>query len=463
MTGYAEKVVVIGAGISGLVCAFRLKQFGLQPLVLESSGRAGGVIETVRRNGYLFEAGPQFPRFAEPVWRLMQELHLENEFIAGDPKAKRYILKDGQLYPAPFSVVGMLSTPLIAAKSKFRFISEVVRHTVPPAEEETLAQFIERKFGTDVLDYLVDPAVSTIFFGDAQKMGMESALPALVEWERKSGSLMRGGLRARKSRVKDLSINDALPSMGSFKSGMAVLPERLVAELGGRVRYKQNIKCVAPLLNDGHETRGGWEIRLHDGQKIAAESLVLAVPAYAAACLLAKSAPQLASLLNAIEYAPFCAVCSAYDRSSVGHDLDGFGFMVPRREGLETICTFWNSSLFPGRAPEGKVLMTSFAGREASSTVFSSPEETCAEIVEAENAKILGITGRPVERMVWRNPRAMPQYNVGHARRVQQIADAVQALPNLHLACNFLTGRSIGNCVQIASQVAENLHSRLRA
>lgn len=484
--GHTEKVVVIGAGISGLACAFRLKQFGLAPLVLESSPRAGGAIETVRRNGFLFEAGPQFPRFPEPLWRLVHALHLENEFIAGDPKAKRYIVKHGDLHPAPFSPGGLLTTPLVGWKTKLRFLAEPFGRSTPPADEESLAEFVERKFGTDILDYVVDPVIATIFFGDARKMGMESAFPALVEWERNSGSLVRGALRGRKSKKTDaasgnettgdettpqrskskvtsLRVTDALPSLGSFQSGMAALPERLADELRDHIRHNQKIQCVSRAPKDGDRIGCGWEIRFHDGEKLAAESLVLATPAYAAACLLEKSAPQLALLLDAIEYGPCCAVASAYDRSSVSHNLDGFGFMVPRREGLETICTFWNSSMFPGRAPNGKVLMTSFAGREACSAIFTSPEETCAQMVEAENAKVLGITGAPVERMVWRNPRALPQYNVGHARRVREINEVLRALPNLHLAGNYLTGRSIGDCVQIASQVAENLRSELRA
>jgi oxygen-dependent protoporphyrinogen oxidase len=186
------------------------------------------------------------------------------------------------------------------------------------------------------------------------------------------------------------------------------------------------------------------------------------MPAYAAAGLLGENAPQLASLLNAIEYAPVCVVSSAFERSRISHNLDGFGFMVPRGEGWETICTFWNSSLFAGHAPQGKVLMTSFAGRDTSSALLTVSEEKCAQTIEAENARILRITGGPVHRMVWRNPRALPQYNVGHSQRVTQIAEVLRTLPNLYLAGNFLTGRSIGDCVQIASQVAENAHSHLR-
>jgi protoporphyrinogen/coproporphyrinogen III oxidase len=460
--GYPEKVVVIGAGISGLSCAFRLKQFGLRPLVLESSARAGGMVATVRRDGFLFELGPQCPRFPESVWTLLRDLHLDAEFVPGDPNAKRYVLKKGKLHLAPFSPGGLLFTRLVDTKSKLRILAEAFGHSSPPREEESLAEFVKRKFGTGVVDYLVDPFISTIFFGDARKMGMTSAFPALVEWEHNHGSLVRGALHVRKSSSRNLRVTDALPSLGSFKSGMATLPERLADELRDKIKYGQKIDDVSPAPKENGTSPVAWEIRTQDGEQITSESLVLAVPAHAAASLLQKSVPELAALLNAIEYAPVCVVSSAYDRSVVSHPLNGFGFMTPRVEALQTICTFWNSSLFPGHAPDGRALMTSFAGREVSDPIFKAPEEECAQIVEAENARILGITGHPTARVVWRHLRALPQFNVGHSQRVTRIAEVLRALPNLHLAGNFLTGRSIGDCIQAASQVAENLHSHFR-
>ncbi|MGB2665346.1 MAG: protoporphyrinogen oxidase [Candidatus Acidiferrum sp.] len=473
MTGYTERVVIIGAGISGLACAYRLKQLGIRSLVLEAKERAGGVIATIRRNGFLFEAGPQCPRFPASVWRLVRDLSLESRFVPGDPKATRYILRHGRLDPAPFSPAGLVTTRLVGLRSKFRILTEVFRSSRPPVHEESLAEFVERKFGGEVLDNLVDPFIATIFLGDSHKMGMESAFPALVEWERNRGSLVRGAIRARKSKQNAgkvdesstgsrangsrgaLHVTDALPSLGSFMTGMGELPERLAQELQPEIRYNAEIGSVARLEDNSGAAKEGWEIGLAGGNKITAETLVLAVPAYVAAQLLVCGAPQLARSLQAIEYAPMCAVSCAYDCSQVAHPLDGFGFMVPRREGLKTICTFWNSSLFPQRAPEGKVLMTSFARTEAR-------DNECAQIVEAENAKTLGITGSPVDRLVWKDSRALPQYNVGHAQRVTEIAGILRTVPNLYLLGNFLRGRSIGDCVEVAMRVAEEMHSHLR-
>jgi protoporphyrinogen/coproporphyrinogen III oxidase len=186
--GDIRKAVVIGAGITGLACAFRLQQLGIRALILEASANVGGVIATVRRNGFVFEAGPQCPRFPKSVWALIRELELEDEFAAGDSRAKRYILRNGELHKAPFSAGGLLTTSLVSLKAKFPLLSEVFRHSHSPGGEESLAEFVRRKFGDEILDYLVDPFISTIFFGDTQKMGM----PA--RFQRSSNGNKAGGV-----------------------------------------------------------------------------------------------------------------------------------------------------------------------------------------------------------------------------------------------------------------------------
>lgn len=479
--GYTEKVVVIGAGISGLACAHRLKQLGLRPRILEATERPGGLIQTVRRDGFLFETGPQFPRFPPSVSQLIRDLKLQREFVAGSSKAKRYILRSGRLHPAPFSPGGLIKTQLVGLKTKLRVLAEPFGNSHPPNQEESLAEFVQRKFGAEILDNLVDPIISTVFLGDARKMGMESAFPALAEWERNRGSLVRGALYARKSKREaaissgasrpstfhsngnhSMRVTDALPTLGSFRSGIAILPERLAEELKGEITYRVAVESIVPSGESIGMSKPAWRICLSSGEQITAEYLVLAVPAHVAARLLEPGTPQLASQLKAIEYAPILVVSSAYERSKVANSLDGFGFMVPRREGLNTICTFWNSSLFGERAPEGTVLITSFSGRDASDKLNGTTDEECARTVEAENACILGIWGEPVARVVWRDSRALPQYNVGHAQRVAEIYDSLPTLPNLFLAGNFLKGRSIGDCVDVAYHVAENLHSQLQ-
>lgn len=446
--------------------------------MLEANERAGGLIATIRRNGFLFEVGPQCPRFPSSVWRIVQELGLESEFVAADRYAKRYVLRRGRLHVAPLSPWGLVTTRLVGLTSKFRILSEVFRTSYAPDHEESLAEFVHRKFGAEILDNLVDPFVSTIFFGDCCKMGMESAFPALIAWERNQGSLVRGAIQARKcdksrdmfkrfageSHAGDdrraLHVTDAFPPLGSFTSGMGTLPERLEDELRTDIRYKTSISFLRVLRNETDISRSRWKLECSGGETITAEHLVLAVPAYVAAELTAGSLPQLASPLRAIEYAPLRAVSFVYDRCQIAHPLKGFGFMAPRREGVQVICTFWNSSLFPHRVPKNKVLMTSFA---RSGVAGATGEQEWPQVVEVENARILGITGAAVDRLICEDARALPQYTVGHAGRVAAIDSILRSLPNLHLTGNYLRGRSIGDCLDLAFQTADNLHNRLRS
>jgi protoporphyrinogen/coproporphyrinogen III oxidase len=465
--GYKQSIVVVGAGLSGLACAFRLKKLRFAPLVLERTERAGGLIASIQKNGFLFESGPQCPRFPAAAWQMVRELELDDEFIAGPARPNRYIFRHGELVGVPFSPAGMIATRLVGIAAKLRILADFFGSSFPPAREETLAEFVQRKFGTEVLENLVDPIVATVFLSEPERMGMESALPALVEFERAHGSISRGAIRARRSqKAKDLMVpnrgarngrpttlhvTDALPSLGSFRNGMEALPAKLAHELRESIRYRREIASIAR----GFGEKSSWHIQLSSGEKIETDHLVLAIPAYEAASYLGGAHPQLASRLSAIEYAPACVIGLAYARSQVAHPLDGFGFTVPRKEGLNIICTFWNSSLFPQRASVGKVILTSFVRNSEGGS--SNSLRALTHRIEAENSGILGISGAPLDRMIWTEPRAMPQYSVGHAKRVSEIRSELASIPNLHLVGNYLSGRSIGDCIEIAEKVANEI------
>jgi protoporphyrinogen/coproporphyrinogen III oxidase len=258
---------------------------------------------------------------------------------------------------------------------------------------------------------------------------------------------------------RDLHVTDALPSLGSFKEGMGTLVESLAEKFGEDLRFGVEVKSVAA-RNGGGEEKPSWRIQLSSGDEINADAVVVATPAYAAGPLFIESVPKLPSLLATIKHAPMDVVSSVFDRKQVRHPLNGFGFMVPRREGLHTICTFWNSSLFPSHTRPGTVVMTSFATRGSEGNLTEMSDDLLVQKVEAENAAVLGITGAPVDRMMWKYPRALPQYNVGHTDRIKQIRAALRDFPGLFLAGNYLAGRSIGDCVASGFHAADQLHSR---
>lgn len=473
----ALQVAVIGGGITGLACAFRLQQIGIHFSLFEASERVGGLISTVEEDGFLFEAGPQCPRFPRPVWELVRHLGLEEEFVRADPGAPRYILKNARLHRAPFSPLGLLSTRLIGFASKYRILSEPFHRSQFPGVEESLADFIRRKFGADALDYLVDPFIGSIFAGDTEKLGLESAFPALFRWEQDHGSLLRGAIRSRKASShsqpsRDSSADRAnvhrprwhvarsLPSLGSFRGGLGTLPKKLVEKLQGSIHLRaraesleHDLSCDSPLPR--------WRLRFREGEEVRAAAVVIAVPAYEAARLLERAAPKLSSMLTEISYAPLAVVACGYDRAQMRQPPRGFGLLIPRREKLQTLCTVWNSSLFADRAPADKILMTSFAGGATNPALVEMPAEAIARVVENETGLILGIDGPPEKRMAWRYPKALPQFNLGHAQRVVAIRETLERLPGLYLAGNYLHGRSIGDCVEIAFRTAEEVRTKL--
>jgi len=466
-----RQTVVIGGGVAGLACAYRLKRLGASVTLLEASGRVGGIIRAMRRDGFLFEAGPQCPRFPRVLRELVRDIGLEGAFVRASSRARRYVLKGGQLYPAPLSPWALLGTRLIGLRDKARFVGEPFGHAKPPDSEESVADFVRRKFGVETLDYLVDPFLSAVFFSDPEDTGMESSLPSVTRWEREHGSVLRGAIKSRGGNGRpptladstasahsssSVRLNEALPPLGSFPAGLATLTDRLGEKLGSSVRLGARVEGIGRDRASGSETP--WLIRLEGAEEITAESIVIAAPAYEAASLLQRAEPGLSSMLAAIPYSPLVLVCSAYDRTQVRHSLNGFGFVVPRREGLRTISCTWNSSLFPDRAPAGKVLITSVARPFRNDSLLEMSEEAIANLVEGEVSAVLGISGSPVDRMVWKHPKALPHFQIGHAQRVAEIHRDLHALPGLHLAGNYLEGRSIGDCVDFAFGVAEDIN-----
>jgi len=472
--GNDRQTVVIGSGITGLACASKLRQMGVSVEVLEASERAGGVITAERRNGFLFDGGPQCPRFPHALWDLVLELGLEKEFVHVSARAKRFVWKRGELHPAPLSPWGLIKSRLVGAGCKARFIAEPFGNSHPPQEEESLAEFIRRKFGDEAVDYLIDPFAQSVFFAAPDDIGMESTMPAVARWERETGSVFRGGIKARRKYKKPAAeiersatenqpaphvpVTDFLPPLGSFKGGFAALTEKLAESLGGALRFGAGVES---LCAGGAGSSSRWKIRLSDGGEMRADSVVIAAPAHEAAKLLEYAAPHLSSLVGEIPYSPLAVVSSGYDRKQVRHPLDGFGFNVPRCEGLHTISCTWVSSLFPERAPEGKVLVTTFARPVADENFLDRGPEEIARAVEGEVAAILGISGDAVDRAVWKHERALPQYRVGHVQRVAAIRDAAREFAGLEIAGNYLDGRSVGESVDVALSAAEAISREL--
>jgi oxygen-dependent protoporphyrinogen oxidase len=458
------QVAVIGAGISGLACAYRLQELGVDVAVFEANSTAGGMIDSVEQNGVLFEAGPQSFQGTPALLELIRELGLEAQLQKADPGAPRYVLLHGHLRKIPMSPQALLASTLLNPISRWKIASEPFKKSQPPSEEESIAAFVRRKFGNEILEYLVAPFVSGVYAGDPEKLSLKAAFPTLDEWERQYGSVLRGAIKSRPPKEQ----RTAAPPLCSFPHGVVALPRAMAAKLGDAMQYESRAVSVAFAPAGGYADAGagpGCEIRIvRNGQEqsASARAVVIATPAYAAAHLLETSSRHLAQTLSGIAYAPVAVVACTYYRQQVGDPLEGFGFLVPRGEKVRTLGTVWNSSLFPGRAHEGSVAITGFIGGATDPEIMNQHEENIAAIVTEENARILGITGPPVEVAVWKYPRALPQYNLGHGHIVETIRDAERASPGLFFAGNYLEGPAVGKCVENGFQTAEAVSRFLR-
>jgi oxygen-dependent protoporphyrinogen oxidase len=455
-------VLIVGAGISGLTCAYYLRKSGIDAQIVEASPRPGGVIRSERRDGFLLELGPQSFSGTPQLRSLCQDLGIENELVEAPHNAPRFLLIAGQLKPAPLSPPAFFASSLFSARTKWRILRDAVGRSAPPYVDESVADFTRRKFSAELLDKLVGPFVSGIYAGDPEKLSLRAAFPQLHEAERNSGSIIRGMMRAAKSKPGPKQ----RPTLQSFRDGNETLIKALAANLGPALRCGVEVTAVqqggAEISQSGEAQSDEpfvVDVKTTSGaESIVADRLVLATPTYVAAKLLRS---EIASSMEEIEYASLAVVSLGYQKQDVGHSLEGFGFLIPRSENLRTLGAVWNSSLFPGRAPQGSVLLTSFIGGATDPQAVELSAEDMVSMVHRELATIISLRNQPTFSNVEIYPRALPQYNIGHTARIANLQRESSSLLNLKLVGNYLRGPAIGACIEQAFAVANEIRSRV--
>ena len=451
--------VVIGAGISGLACAYALKQAGIEAHIFEASERAGGLIRSVQEEGFLLELGPQSFTGTAVLRQLCQALGIANQVQEAPVKAPRFVLLNGSLKRVPLSPPAFFASSFVGGSTKWALLRDIFGKTQPPAEEESIASFTRRKFSTELLDKLVAPFVSGIYAGDPEKLSLRASFPQVHEAEATSGSVVRGASRAAKQSRQPGQPRQQR-TVESFRGGNETLVRALAGKLGDSLHLRAPVTAIVPSPGAAAFTIDA----LVDGkeQRFTTRNAVLALPTNAASRLLNGVAGDLASVLKGIEYAAVAVVSLGYRRTDVGHDLNGFGFLVPRSAGWQTLGSVWNSSLFAGRAPEGHVLLTCFVGGATNPGVVRLPADDLAQLVHRELAPILKLSHSPVFSHVTTYDRAIPQYNLGHRARIHALEQLPERVPGLFVTGNYLRGPAVGACVEQAQAVAKQVAARLK-
>lgn len=439
--------LIVGAGISGLTLAWSLHRRGARVRILEAGTTAGGKIRSRLTDGYLSDAGPNsLLDRGEGLSRLIDALDLRGHAVEANPLAqRRYVTRAGRMIALPASPLAFLRTPLFSLRAKLRLLSEPWRGRAET--DESVASFVRRRLGPEFLDWAVDPFVSGVYAGDPERLSVRAATGRIYALEAEAGSLFRGALRrARQGRASGPVPQGRLIS---FRGGVGELPAALASALGSALAT--NTPVTALRRTDRH-----WVAETTKGME-SGSTLILATPAFAAAELLEPFDLDLATRLRAVEYPGVVSLALGFAREQIRHPLDGFGLLIPRREGCETLGVLFSSTLFPGRAPAGHVLLTAFIGGARNPGAPAHEDAALVARVVQDLQPLLGVIGTPAFSAVNRWPQAIPQYTVGHLERMAMIEQGLAALPDIHAAANWHGGVAVGDCINNALALAERL------
>lgn len=456
-----NRIVVVGGGISGLAAAHRLIELGETDVkLIEASPRLGGTIQTENRDGFVIERGPDSFISEKPeALALAKRLGLQSQLIQTNEKFRRsFIVRGGRLRPVPegFQLLApsrmwpFLTSDIFSVAGKMRMAADLFmpRKSTNGTQDESLASFVRRRLGQEALERMAQPMVGGIYTADPETLSLRATLPRFLEMERKHRSLILAMLR--QSNVQKTGTSGARYSLFlSFDRGVQVLVDALT-RINADFRFNTRVESLR--LEDRT-----WTITTTNGEQLKADAICLAVPAYVAATLLNDVNRDLAGKLRQVKYASTATINFGYARSAIKHPLDGFGFVVPFIEKRSLIACTFSSVKFSGRAPDGHVLLRAFAGGALQPDIFALDESVLAAKVEADLRELLGITAKPLFTEVAKWERSMPQYEVGHLDRINEIENEVKKLPRLALAGNAYRGAGIPDCIRSGETAAESL------
>ena len=452
----SKSVAVIGGGITGLTAAFYLRRAGVAVTLYEAFSRVGGVIQSLRREGYLAEFGPNTILETSPkIGQLVRDAGLQARRLNPDPAASaRYVVRYGRPIPMPATQLGFLTTPLFTLRAKLALLREPFLPARCDGVEESIAQFVQRRLGREFLDHAIDALVAGIYAGDPHKLSLQQAFPKLAALEDKYGSLLKGqflGARERK-RTGEIA-KDRAPKF-SFDEGLQVLTDTLGNHLGDELRLNTAVTRLT-------RSEAGWtlDVKTADGASRAVhDAVIYAGTAHGLAKLeIAAPAPVEVTAFAEIRYPPVASVVLGFRREDVAHPCNGFGVLIPGVEGFNILGAIFSSALFPNRAPAGHINLTCYVGGERQPQLASLPPEQLIPLVTKDLRRLLGVRGEPVFSHSFFWPRAIPQYNVGYGRFRSLMTTLEQTAPGLHLAGSYRDGISLGDSIVAGGKVAERV------
>jgi len=466
-----QNIVIIGGGIAGLSAAYFAQKNAPDAHVtlFESGDHCGGKITTDRipfeDGDFIIEGGPDTFLATKP-WgvALCKELGLSDRLQGTNQKQKNtYVLHKDKLQPLPEGLAMMIPTnipsilksSLVSWPGKVRMGLDFLLPSKNGHHDESLGRFVSRRLGREAYENLIEPLMSGIYAGDGDQLSLRSTFPYLHDLEHKYGSLARGALKMRQQMAaRGARTQGSRSAFLTPTTGLAEIVEALVETLtknGADLWLKINVQTLQR-SNDST-----WDVTLENGETLNADSVIVAAPSYAAGKIISNLDPELATVLGSIPYASTATVTLAYRQIDLSRLLDGYGYVIPRREGRRALACTWTSTKFPHRAPDGFALIRVFVGRAGQEADISWDETGLLDLACEELELTLGITARPLVSRVFIWENAMPQYNLGHPEKLAQIDAALEKHPGLALAGNGYRGIGIPDCIHSGELAVERI------
>ncbi|OMD45744.1 protoporphyrinogen oxidase [Paenibacillus borealis] len=473
MTGSPRKVVIIGGGLSGLSAAFYVRKHyreaGVQPdiVLIEKEKVLGGKIETLQRDGFVVEKGPDsFLARKTAMSDLAKELKLDHELVTTNPNAKKtYILQRGKLHPMPAGLVlgiptelkPFLKSGLVSFSGKMRAMLDFVLPPRRSSEDESLGQLIERRLGTEVLENMTEPLLAGIYAGDMRKISLQATFPQFGEVERQYGSLIRGMTTGRKPVETHTGTKKS--AFLTFRKGLQSMVHALIHELHDvEQRTGTGAARITVRTDSGRssaaESGPRYAVELDNGETLLADDIYVTVQNFAAAELLRPHVDV--SALDNVNYVSVANVVMAFAKKDIVTEYDGSGFLVPRKEGRNITACTWTSTKWLHTSPEDKVLLRCYVGRSGDEQNVELPDEALAELVRKDLREIMGVGAQPLFTEITRLKHSMPQYPVGHPGRIAALrSELSQKLPGVYAFGAGYDGIGMPDCIKQAKETAE--------